>query len=206
LPHQSTECSGDCSGSARGDLAGLVERIDHVADLGATCLWLMLLYPTTNRDDGYDITDYLGVDDRLGDLGDVVEATRHARDRGLRVLMDLVVNHTSNRHPWFQAACADRRCPFRDYYVWTDDPASEDGTTKENWTWEETAAQYYQHQFAPFQPDLNIANPSVRHEIAKTVGIWLNARDRHRRAPLRSDQPGRETHPPGIADAALSAL
>ena len=149
------ETFADSDGDGCGDRAGLVERIDHVADLGATCLWLMPLYPSTNRDDGYNITDYLGVDARLGDLGDVVEAIRHARDRGLRVLIDLVVNHTSNRHPWFQAACADRCGRFRDYYVWTDDPASEDGTAKENWTWEETAAQHYQYQFAPFQPDLN---------------------------------------------------
>jgi maltose alpha-D-glucosyltransferase/alpha-amylase len=165
------ETFADSDGDGCGDLAGLVERIDHVAHLGATCVWLMPLYPTTDRDDGYDITDYLGVDGRLGDLGDVVEAIRHASDRGLRVLMDLVVNHTSNQHPWFQAARADRSSPFRDYYVWTDDPGSEDVET--NWTWEETAGQYYQHQFAPFQPDLNIANPSVRHEIAKTVGFWL---------------------------------
>ena len=89
-------------------LAGLIERIDHVADLGATCMWLMPLYPTPNQDDGYDITDYLGVDPRLGDLGDVAEAIRHATDRGLRVLADLVVNHTSIEHPWFQAARADR--------------------------------------------------------------------------------------------------
>jgi maltose alpha-D-glucosyltransferase/alpha-amylase len=165
------ETFADSDGDGCGDLAGLVQRIDHVASLGATCVWLMPLYPTTNRDDGYDITDYLGVDGRLGDLGDVVEAIRHAADRGLRVLMDLVVNHTSNRHPWFQAACADRSSPFRDYYVWTDDPEREDIDT--NWTFQETAGQYYQHQFAPFQPDLNIANPSVRHEIAKTVGFWL---------------------------------
>jgi trehalose synthase len=167
------ETFADANGDGCGDLEGLVERIDHVANLGATCLWLMPLYPTTNRDDGYDITDYLGVDDRLGDLADVVEAIRHAQDRGLRVLMDLVVNHTSNRHPWFIAACADRSSPFRDYYVWTDDPESERGTKPENWTWEERAGQYYQHQFAPFQPDLNIADASVRHEIAKTVGFWL---------------------------------
>jgi maltose alpha-D-glucosyltransferase/alpha-amylase len=167
------ETFADSDGDGCGDLGGLVERIDHVANLGATCLWLMPLYPTTNRDDGYDITDYLGVDGRLGDLGDVVEAIRHARDRGLRVLMDLVVNHTSSRHPWFEAACTDPRSPWRDYYVWTDDPASEAGTAKENWTWEPRAGRYYQHQFAPFQPDLNIANPDVRHEIAKTVGFWL---------------------------------
>jgi trehalose synthase len=167
------ETFADSDDDGCGDLGGLVERIDHVANLGATCVWLMPLYPTTNRDDGYDITDYLGVDERLGDLGDVVEAIRHANDRGLRVLMDLVVNHTSNGHPWFQAARADRDSPLRDYYVWTDDPAGETGTAEENWTWDDAAGQYYQHQFAPFQPDLNIANPSVRHEIAKTVGFWL---------------------------------
>ena len=98
----------DADGDGCGDLAGLIERIDHVAELGATCVWLMPLYPTPNQDDGYDITDYLGVDPRLGDLGDVVEAIRHANDRGLRVLADLVVNHTSIEHPWFQAARASR--------------------------------------------------------------------------------------------------
>jgi trehalose synthase len=164
------ETFADSDGDGCGDLGGFVERVEHVADLGATCIWLMPLYPTTNRDDGYDITDYLGVDGRLGDVGDVVEAIRHANNRGLRVLMDLVVNHTSNRHPWFLAACADRSSPFRDYYVWTDDPASDEST---NWTFSEEAGQYYQHQFAPFQPDLNIVNPSVRHEITKTVGFWL---------------------------------
>jgi glycosidase len=153
-----------------GDLDGFIAHVDHVAELGATCLWLMPLYPTTNRDDGYDITDYLGVDERLGDLGDLVEAIRHAGDRGLRVLMDLVVNHTSDGHPWFKAACADRSSRYRDYYVWSDE-AHDDGT---NWTWNDAAGQYYQHQFAPFQPDLNIANPAVRHEIAKTVGFWLS--------------------------------
>ena len=96
---------------SRGDFDGLIDRIDHVADLGATCLWLMPFYPTPNQDDGYDITDYLGVDPRLGDLGDVVEAIRHAHDRGLRVLADLVVNHTSIEHPWFRppARTATRR-------------------------------------------------------------------------------------------------
>src|SRR5689334_15946360 len=129
-----------------GDLDGFVAHVDHVAGLGATCIWLMPLYPTTNRDDGYDITNYLGVDERLGDLADVVEAVRHAGGRGLRVLMDLVVNHTSDGHPWFEAACADRGSRYRDYYVWSDEPGDE----STNWTWNETAGQYYQHQFAPF--------------------------------------------------------
>jgi trehalose synthase len=163
----------DSDGDGCGDIAGLMERIDHAASLGASCLWLMPLYPTPNRDDGYDITDYLAVDPRLGDLGDVVDAIRHARDRGLRVIMDLVVNHTSAEHPWFRYARADRQSPYRDYYLWSDDPEHEKGTTAGNWTWDEEAGQYYMHRFQPFQPDLNIANPAVRDEIAKTVGFWL---------------------------------
>jgi maltose alpha-D-glucosyltransferase / alpha-amylase len=167
------ETFADADGDGCGDLAGLVDRIDHVASLGATCVWLMPLYPTPNRDDGYDITDYLGVDPRLGDLGDLVEAIRHAGDRGLRVLADLVVNHTSDQHPWFRAARADRRSPYRDFYVWTDDPSREEGTSEENWAWDDEAGQFFMHQFAPFQPDLNIANPAVRDQIVKTVGFWL---------------------------------
>ena len=163
----------DSDGDGCGDVAGLVERIDHVADLGASCIWLMPLYPTPNQDDGYDISDYLGVDRRLGDLGDVVEAIRHANDRGLRVLADLVVNHTSIEHPWFTAARDDRDSPLRAYYVWTDAPDDEPGTTPDNWTWDDRAGQYYLHRFAAFQPDLNITNPAVRDEIAKIVGFWL---------------------------------
>jgi trehalose synthase len=160
-------------GDRCGSIEGLIERLDHVAGLGATCVWLMPLYPTPNQDDGYDIADYLGVDPRLGDLGDVVEALRHAADRGLRVLADLVVNHTSIEHPWFQAARADRSSPYRRYYVWSDDPGSEKGTTADNWTYDERAREHYLHRFAPFQPDLDVTNPAVRHEIAKTVGFWL---------------------------------
>jgi trehalose synthase len=163
----------DADGDGCGDMVGLIERLDHAARLGATCLWLMPFYPTPNRDDGYDVADYLAVDPRLGDLGDVPDIIRHARDRGLRVIVDLVVNHTSDQHPWFRAARADRSSPFRDYYVWSDDPESEEGTTPDKWTWDDEAGQYYNHSFAPFQPDLNIANPAVRDEIAKIVGFWL---------------------------------
>jgi trehalose synthase len=163
----------DSDGDGCGDVAGLVERIEHAAELGASCVWLMPLYPSPGQDDGYDITDYLGVDPRLGDLGDVVEAIRHARDRGLRVLADLVVNHTSIEHPWFADARSSRDSRYRDYYVWTDDPEGEAGTTPDNWTWDDAAGQHYMHRFQPFQPDLNITNPAVRDEIAKTVGFWL---------------------------------
>src|SRR3954462_12641726 len=98
---------------------------------------------------------------------------RHATDRGLRALADLVVNHTSIQHPWFQAARADADSPYRAYYVWSDDPSKEKGTTPDNWTFDDQAGRYYMHRFQPFQPDLDITNPEVRHQIAKTVGFWL---------------------------------
>ena len=148
---------------------------------------------------------------RLGDLGDVVEAIRHAHDRGLRVLMDLVVNHTSNGHPWFEAA---RRGPrVARSATTTCGPTTlraRRARPQENWTWDDAAGQYYQHQFAPFQPDLNIANPAVRHEIAKTVGFWLDARRLRlpdgRRAVPRAGHRGHRRGPGrGQALAALAA-
>ena len=105
-----------------GDLAGLAQRIDHLADLGVTCLWLMPFYPTADRDDGYDITDFYGVDPRLGTHGDLVEVIRTANDRGMRVIADLVVNHTSRKHPWFRRRESRKDSPYRDFYVWRADP------------------------------------------------------------------------------------
>ncbi len=162
-----------------GDLPGLVQRLDHLADLGITCLWLMPFYPTADRDDGYDITDFYGVDPRLGDAGDLVELIRTARDRGIRVIADLVVNHTSDRHPWFRSARRNPDSPFRDFYVWrTDEPPStadqvvfpdqETGI----WTYDEQAEAWFRHRFYRHQPDLNTANPQVRDAIAKVVGYW----------------------------------
>ncbi|PRZ08280.1 trehalose synthase [Isoptericola sp. CG 20/1183] len=163
-----------------GDFPGLLQRIDHLADLGVTCLWLMPFYPTADLDDGYDVTDFLGVDPRLGDVGDVVELVRTARDRGIRVVVDLVVNHTSDRHPWFRAARRSTSSPFRDYYVWRQDeppstkdqvvfPDEEDGI----WTLDDATGEWYRHRFYSHQPDLNTANPAVRDAIAKTIGFWL---------------------------------
>ena len=115
------ETFSDSNGDGFGDFAGLAQRLDYLAGLGITCLWLMPFYPSPNRDDGYDITDYYAVDPRLGTLGDVVEFLRTARDRGIRVIADLVINHTSKEHPWFEAARTDRASPYRDWYVWRDD-------------------------------------------------------------------------------------
>ncbi|WP_346623378.1 alpha-amylase family protein [Blastococcus montanus] len=163
-----------------GDFAGLAQRIDHLADLGVTCLWLMPFYPTAERDDGYDITDYYGVDPRLGTLGDLVEVVRTADDRGIRVIADLVVNHTSIHHPWFRSARSSKDSPFRDWYVWRADeppdtsdqvvfPDQEDSL----WTRTEETGEWYLHRFYKEQPDLNVANPKVRDEVAKIMGYWL---------------------------------
>jgi trehalose synthase len=162
-----------------GDLEGLAHRMDYLHELGITVLWLMPFYPTPNKDDGYDVSDYYGVDPRLGNLGDFVEMMRMARDRGIRVIIDLVVNHTSDRHPWFIEARKSKDNPYRDFYVWRDRPPRgkqelvfpdvEDSV----WELDEKTGQYYLHHFYKFQPDLNVTNPKVRDEVAKIMGFWL---------------------------------
>jgi trehalose synthase len=170
----------DWNDDGMGDFPGLAERVDYLAELGVTCLWLMPFHPTTDRDDGYDITDYYGVDPRLGSAGDFVEVVRTARDRGMRVIIDLVVNHTSDQHPWFRSARSSKASPYRDFYVWR---AQEPPDTskevafpdKENsiWEYDEKTAEWYLHRFYRTQPDLNITDPRVRDEIVKAMGFWL---------------------------------
>jgi trehalose synthase len=163
-----------------GDFVGVAQRIDHLADLGVTCLWLMPFYPTGGRDDGYDISDFYGVDPRLGTHGDLVEVIRTAKDRGMRVIADLVVNHTSIKHPWFRAAERSVDSPYRDFYVWRSDPPPD--TRKEVvfpdqensiWTLSEPTGEWYLHRFYKEQPDLNVTNSKVRDELAKVMGFWL---------------------------------
>lgn len=170
----------DSDGDGHGDLVGLTERIDYLAGIGVTCVWLMPFFPSPNLDDGYDVADYYGVEPRLGDLGDFVAFVRTAKDRGLRVIIDLVINHTSDQHPWFQDARANPESPYRNFYVWRDEPAENPAdepvfpdAEDSIWSWDEKAGQFYLHHFYAHQPDLNIANPEVRHELAKIAGFWL---------------------------------
>lgn len=170
----------DSDGDGIGDLGGLAERVDYLAELGVTCLWLMPFYPSPDRDDGYDVTDLYGVDSRLGTHGQLVEVIRTANDRGIRVIADVVINHTSDKHPWFKEARRSKDNRYRDWYVWRSDtpPDSSDQVVfpdREDSIWEkdDKTGEWYLHHFYRYQPDLNVANQEVRDEIARTMGFWL---------------------------------
>ncbi len=170
----------DGNGDGIGDFKGLMMRLDQLASLGITCIWLLPFYGTPNRDNGYDVSDYYNVDARLGNLGDFVEFMIRAQEYGIRVIVDLVVNHTSIDHPWFQAAQSDPKSKYRDYYIWSKEKPEDankgiafPGVQKTTWTYDEKAQEYYFHRFYYHQPDLNIANPAVREEILKIMGFWL---------------------------------
>jgi trehalose synthase len=171
----------DWNGDGIGDLNGVVERIDYLAGIGISCLWLMPFQPSPNRDDGYDVVDYYAVDNRLGTLGDFVVLLRTAKDRGMRVIIDLVVNHTSDKHPWFKSARRSPRSPHRDFYVWRDQPPKTNTSAKvvfpdaedSIWSWDEQAGQWYLHHFYRHQPELNISNRAVQEEIERIIGFWL---------------------------------
>ncbi|WP_431915585.1 alpha-amylase family protein [Micromonospora wenchangensis] len=170
----------DSDGDGVGDFRGLIGRLDYLARLGVTCLWLNPIHPSPNQDDGYDATDFYNVDPRLGTLGDFAELLHQAQNRGIRVIIDLVVNHTSDQHPWFQSARSSPDSPYRDWYVWADhEPADRHqgmvfpGEQHETWSYDRTAKAWYYHRFYKFQPDLNIENPKVREEIKKITSFWL---------------------------------
>jgi len=170
----------DTNGDGVGDFAGLMQRIDYLAGLGITCIWLMPFQPSPHQDDGYDVSDYYNVDPRYGTLGDFTEFTRYARQRGIRVIIDLVVNHTSDQHPWFKDARSSKRSRHRDWYVWSKKrPADANegmvfpGVQKSTWTKDPVSGEYYFHRFYEFQPDLATSNPEVLAEIRKVMGFWL---------------------------------
>src|SRR5439155_121479 len=159
----------DANADGIGDFQGLMRRLDYLHGLGVTAIWLMPFQTSPHRDDGYDISDYYSVDKRYGTLGDFVEFTHAAKQRGIRVIIDLVVNHTSDRHPWFQQACRDRHSKYRDWYVWSaKKPARADegmvfpGVQKSTWSYHKKARAWYFHRFYEFQPDLNTSNPHVQ--------------------------------------------
>lgn len=170
----------DSNGDGTGDIRGMTDRLEYLSDLGVTCLWLMPFYPTARKDDGYDITDFYGVDPKLGTIGDFVELVRTAKAKGIRVIVDFVMNHTSDAHPWFKSARRSKDDPYRDYYVWS---ATEPKSSPKDvvfpdqedsiWELDPKTNEWYLHHFYKHQPDLNIENPKVQEEISRTLGFWL---------------------------------
>jgi maltose alpha-D-glucosyltransferase / alpha-amylase len=170
----------DANGDGIGDFPGLMRRLDYLQGLGITALWLMPFQPSPGRDDGYDVADFYGVDPRYGTLGDFVEFSHGCAQRGIRVLIDLVVNHTSDQHPWFREARADPESSYRDWYVWSAKKPKDaskgvvfPGVQKSTWNYDKVAKAWYFHRFYEFQPDLNTANPEVQAEILKIMGFWI---------------------------------
>ncbi|UFZ02349.1 alpha-amylase family protein [Bradyrhizobium ontarionense] len=170
----------DADGDGIGDFKGLTRRLDYLHGLGITAIWLMPFQPSPQRDDGYDVADYYGVDPRYGTLGDFVQFTHGCEQRGIRVIIDLVVNHTSDQHPWFQEARRSKSSRYRDWYVWSDKkPANANtgmvfpGVQKSTWSRDKEAGAWYFHRFYDFQPDLNTSNPEVQAELLKIMGFWI---------------------------------
>ena len=171
----------DSNGDGTGDLKGLTSKLDYLQWLGVDVVWLLPIYESPLRDGGYDISDFMKVLPEFGDLGDFVELVDEAHKRGMRIIADLVMNHSSDQHPWFQASRADPTGPYGDYYVWsdTDEPYSEAriifvDTEKSNWTWDPVREQFFWHRFFSHQPDLNYDNPRVQTEMIEVLKFWLD--------------------------------
>lgn len=171
----------DSTGDGVGDFAGMAEKLEHIRDLGVDCIWLLPMYPSPGQDDGYDISDFYSVHPDFGTLDDVKLFLDAAHAKGLRVVADLVMNHTSDQHPWFQQARSNPDSPYHDYYVWTDDPTGYSGariiftdTEVSNWTYDHVAGKHYWHRFFAHQPDLNYDNPLVHREMLDVCRFWLN--------------------------------
>jgi maltose alpha-D-glucosyltransferase / alpha-amylase len=171
----------DSNGDGHGDLQGLTQKLDYLHELGVNCIWMMPIYPSPLKDDGYDIADFYNIAETFGTLDDLKNLIKEAHDREIRIIMDLVLNHTSDEHPWFKAARADRNSAYRDYYVWSDtDQKYQDAriifidTETSNWTWDEQASQYFWHRFYSSQPDLNYDNPRVQEEMFNIARFWLD--------------------------------
>ncbi|WP_162054878.1 maltose alpha-D-glucosyltransferase [Pontibacter pamirensis] len=172
----------DGNGDGIGDFKGLMQKLDYLEDLGVTAIWLLPFYPSPLRDDGYDIADYLGINPSYGNMQDFKLFVKEAHRRGLKVITELVINHTSDQHPWFQRARkAKKGSKHRDFYVWSDDNTKWKDvriiftdTEQSNWTWDPVAEQYYWHRFFSHQPDLNYDNPEVQKEVFKVLDYWFD--------------------------------
>jgi len=170
----------DANGDGIGDFRGLTSKVDYLARLGVNCIWLLPFYASPLKDDGYDISDFFRVHPDYGTLDDVKCFLDTAHASGIRVIADLVLNHTSDEHPWFQAARESPGSPYRNYYVWSDSDARYPGvrviftdTHRSNWAWDPVAKQYYWHRFFSHQPDLNYDNPAVRESMFEVIAHWL---------------------------------
>jgi maltose alpha-D-glucosyltransferase/alpha-amylase len=171
----------DGNGDGMGDFRGLIEKLDYLQWLGVDCVWLLPMYPSPLKDGGYDISGFDGIHPDYGSLAEFERFIGEAHQRGIRVIADLVMNHTSSDHPWFQEARSDPNSPKRDWYVWSDDPQKYDevriifvDTEKSNWTYDAKAGQYYWHRFFDHQPDLNYDNPEVQEAMLDTLRFWLD--------------------------------
>jgi maltose alpha-D-glucosyltransferase/alpha-amylase len=171
----------DSNADGVGDFRGLTEKLDYIRSLGVDCIWLLPMYPSPLKDDGYDISDFFGIRSDYGTLDDFKEFVRAAHDSGIRVIADLVLNHTSDQHPWFQEARRSPDSPMRSYYVWSADPERYAGTRiifndteVSNWAWDPVAGSHYWHRFFSHQPDLNYSSPAVRQAILEVVSYWLD--------------------------------
>ena len=171
----------DSNGDGIGDIPGLIEKLPYIQSLGVTCLWLLPMYPSPLRDDGYDIADYYGIHPDYGTVEDFRRLVEEAHRRGIRVLTELVFNHTSDQHPWFQEARRDPKSPKRNWYVWSDTDEKYKGariifvdTERSNWTWDPMAKQYFWHRFFSHQPDLNYDNREVQDAILNVMRFWLD--------------------------------
>src|ERR1700709_2277488 len=171
----------DANADGRGDFRGLIERLDYIQDLGVTAIWLLPFYPSPWRDDGYDISGYTSIHPAYGDLKDFQAFLKEAHRRDIRVITELVLNHTSDQHPWFQRSRrAAKGSRDRDFYVWSDTPEKYKEARiifkdlePSNWTWDPVARAYFWHRFYSHQPDLNFDNPAVHREILRVFEFWM---------------------------------
>ena len=171
----------DSTGDGNGDLRGVTQKMGYLQELGIDCIWLLPIYSSPLKDDGYDISGYTEIHPDYGTLEDFSALVSAAHAHGIKVITDLVLNHTSDQHPWFQAARKDKNSPYRNYYVWSDTNQKYTDariifidTEKSNWTWDETAGQYYWHRFYSSQPDLNYNSPQLKQDIFDIASFWLD--------------------------------